>query len=38
MTGLSRDVKRLILALWRGQPLTTEQEEFCSCIAEEMSE
>ena len=36
MAGLSRDIKRLIVALWRGQPLTAEQEEFCESCAEEL--
>ena len=38
MTGLSKDIKRLILALWRGQPLTAEQEEFCASCAEDIED
>lgn len=34
--GVSKAIKRLIVALWLGQPLTAEQEEFCASLREEL--
>jgi len=36
--GLTKTIKRLIVALWKGEPLTEEQEQFCESLKEELEE